>query len=386
MKIRFKHIILTGLTGILALSSCSEQMDDIESSSQIILATPQVAEHTETRATSTAPTGNYLFGWKSTAKKDILTSVFVQSNGAIGEIGVYWENIIGNATLTLSNTGNFTAEDNQTEPIDILWGKKDNQNSTNSPLQFTLNHKMAQAKIELTIPNGWTITSIQMTDLKKQYTFSNLTGKLEAVGELTTIDIDKDTRTVMLPPQNKDNNSRLTVTVTDNDGKERTFSHKLPYAMAQNPNGGNQWEDVILKFREGYILKIAASITDGPNDEIHFTYATLTDWSSKTESTISVRPAGIYTVDDWNEFAEIYNNNDNPEKKNVRLNKYGTYSSSEWTFTIQRDIDMTNKDVTKLDSFSGKLKATDSYRIKGKTADELGVGGKLDGEVFQTTN
>lgn len=384
MKIRFKHIILTGLTGILALSSCSEQMDDIESSSQIILATPQVAEHTETRATSTAPTGNYLFGWKSKAKKDILTSVFVQNDGTIGKIGVYWENIIDNATLTLSNVGNFTEKDNQTEPIDILWGKKDNQNLTNSALQFTLNHKMAQAKIELTIPNGWTITSIQMTDLKKQYTFSNLTGKLEAVGELTTIDIDKDTRTVMLPPQNKDNNSRLTVTATDKDGKERTFSHKLPYAMAQNPSGGNQWEDVILKFREGYILKIAASITDGPNDEIHFTYATLTDWSSKTESTISVRPAGIYTVGDWNKLAETHNADSG--NTNVRLNKYGTYSSGQWVFTIQQDINMTDKEVTPLKGFSGTLKAAASYHIIGKTADELGVEGKLDGEVFQTTN
>lgn len=382
MKIRFKHIILTGLTGILALSSCSEQMDDIESSSQIILATPQVAEHTEARAT--APTGNYLFGWKSKANKDILTSVFVQNDGTIGKIGVYWENITGNATLTLSNTGNFTTEDNQTEPIDILWGKKDNQNSTNSALQFTLNHKMAQAKIELTIPNGWTITSIQMTDLKKQYTFSNLTGKLEAVGELTTIDIDKDTRTVMLPPQNKDNNSRLTVTATDNDGKERTFSHKLPYAMAQNPNGGNQWEDVILKFREGYILKIAASITDGPNDEIHFTYATLTDWSPKTESTISVRPAGIYTVNDWNEFAKIYN--ENPAETNVRLNKYGTYSSNKWVFTIQRDINMTDKEVTPLTRFSGTLKAAASYHIIGKDAKDLGVEGNADANVFPTTN
>ena len=380
MEIRFKHIILTGLTGILALSSCSEQMDDIESSSQIILATPQVAEHTEARATSIAPAGNYLFGWKSRADKDILTSVTVATDGKIGKIGVYWENVTSDATLTLSNAGNFTEEDKQTEPIDILWGKLKRQNEATKALEFTLNHKMAQAQIALTIPENWKIVSIQLTELKKQYTFSNLEGTVTACGNNETIDIDTEKKNVILPPQDKGENSSLTVKVKDNNNSLRTFSHKLPYAMAQNPNDSGQWEDIILKFRAGYRLEIAATITNTPNNEIHFTYATLTDWSSKTEGTISARPAGIYTVDDWNKFAQIYN--ESSEATNVLLNKYGNYSD-QWIFTIQRDIDMTNKNVTSLKSFSGTLKATDPYRITGKTAQELGVENKLDGEVFK---
>lgn len=383
MKIRFKHIVLTGLTGILALSSCSEQMDiDKGTSSQVILDAPQVAEHAEARSTTSAKAGNYLFGWKSKAEKDILTSVTVKSGGEIGKIGVYWENITSNATLTFSNAGNFIAEDNQKEPIDILWGKLDKQNSTTNALVFTLYHKMAQAKIKLTIPTNWEVTSIQMTDLKKQYIFSNLDGNVIPCGTNEAIDIDTKKATVMLPPQEKGENSKLIVKVTDDTKTPRTFSHKLPYAMAQNPNEGDQWEDIVLKFRAGYILEISATITDNPNNEIHFTYATLTDWKSKTESTISARPAGIYTVDDWNKFAYIYNTNSN--ETNVLLYKYGTYSNG-WIFTIQRDIDMTDKEVTKLNSFSGTLKATDSYRIKGKKAEDLGVT-KLDGEVFQSTN
>lgn len=386
MKIRFKHIVLTGLTGILALSSCSEQIEDIDkgTSSQVILVAPQVAEHVEARSTTPAKAGNYLFGWKSKANKDILTSVTVKSGGEIGKIGVYWENITPNATLTLSNAGNFTAADNQTKPIDILWGKLDKQSSTTNALKFTLYHKMSQAKIKLAIPNLWNITSIQMTDLKKQYTFSNLDGTVNPCGTSEeAIDINTKDATVMLPPQEKGENSKLIVKVTDDQGLSRTFSHKLPYAMAQNPNGGDQWEDIVIKFRAGYILEISATITNNLNNEIHFTYATLTDWKSKTESTISARPAGIYTVDDWNKFADIYNTNS--EETNVLLCKYGTYSSG-WTFTIQRNIDMTDKKVTKLNSFSGKLKATAPYCIKGKNAEDLGVEGKLDGDVFQSTN
>lgn len=392
MKMRYKQITFIGLTAILALCSCAEQLELVEdtSSSQVSLATPYIITG---RAISpeAVPAGSYLFGWPSTQGKTIFSSVTIDEKGNIangGTINVYWENIKTPAALSLSNTGDFSEGDKKEDPIDILWGNLSNQSQTNNALAFTLDHKMAQAKIELDIPQGWTVNSVQLTNLKKQYTFSNSTGIVTSVGTEGDIKIDPSLLVVMLPPQDKGDESKLIVKITDDQGNERSFSHKLPYSMAQEPTpGSGQWEDIVLRFRAGYILTLSASITSSSTGEIHFTYATLTDWNLKNGNTSSARPSGLYTVADWNEFAKIYNDKtaEYAAARAIRLYKYGSYDGSKWTFTVQRDIDMTGKTVTALDmsGSSDILKANSTYRIIGKTSSDLGISGNLEGDVFK---
>lgn len=405
MKIRHKLIKLSVLTGILALSACSGELEHIEetTASQVLLAPVQVTGQanviSRTATPEAAPAGNYLFGWVNAKDNRILTAVTVGTDGTItGTFSVYWENMKLPQTVIFSNSGEIKEADKKTEPVDILWGKLDNQNKTDNALSFVLDHRMAQAEVELTLKDdaaSWKVNSIRLTQLKKQYTFSNENGLVAPVGDEGEINISLEKSEVlkesggsvkgivMLPPQDKANNTELVVVINDGSN-DHTFRRKLPYAMAQQI-AQDQWEDIPLKFRAGYKLHITAGITGTSNNEIQFTYATLVDWDRKDTGTASARPAGLYTFNDWQTFAGIYNTPDD-SKREVRLARYGTKNSDgSWTFIVQRDIDMTDKIPTPLSNMAtnDKLTATSQYKIKGTTANDLGVTDHITGTVFE---
>lgn len=373
MKIRQNQIKLVGIICALSLSACSNQVEitDESLSSQVILASIGVSERD---VTSNAPNGTYYFGWTSKQGGVYYTPVQVSGSGNIGKIDTYWNNIMM-TNVTFSNTLDIKEEDNQTVPIDILWGKKDI--SAIERLNFTLTHQMAKTHIDLTAPS-WTIKSITLSDLKKQYSFSNTSGDVTAVKESGNIEFEAGNTDKILPPQDKGNESELIVVVTNNNdnNKEHTFRRRLPYAMAVELSN-QQWEDTPLRFDAGHTLVISAAIPESPNDEIQFTYATLKEWNIKNGGTASARPAGLYTVADWNAFAAAYNNNNQ-----TLLKKYGTYAD-KWTFTVQRTIDMTNEaSLTVINNFQDNLTAkANCYIITG----DKKLGNNITGDFIKET-
>lgn len=386
---KFKIYAFISLTGF---SACTEQSDDsLTSANAVSLASVTVqTNRAAATETSPAPEGSYYFGWTNKSNQTNYTSVIIDENGAIGNngnINAYWDNVVRNKGVTFSNTQNISETDKINEPTDILWGKLGNPSG--QKVTFTLNHRMAQTCLELEISDGWSVKEVTLTGLQKYYSFSNVDGNVKAYGETGDIELKENstrnttvTSSILLPPQEKGGNSELQVVVNDGGANDRTFHRKLPTAMSRYNTNGGFWEDVLLKFEAGYTLNLTARITDSTDGEIHFTYATLTDWDNKNSGTISARPAGIYTVNDWNAFAAAYNGGNSD-----RLRKYGSETGGSWTFTIQRTIDF--KGITNVTALADKgitytLTAKKDCIIKGKSAAELGVAEHANDVTFET--
>lgn len=392
MKTVSKFKVCT-LIGLLGLSSCSEQSDYTDKNEltpQVLLTSINV-QLPRAASEENAPEGGYYFGWSNTNGQANYTPVRVEKGGTIensGKINAYWDNINRKKELTFSNSLDIKEEDNKQDTIDILWGKTTVSSENN--ISFTLQHKMAKAQIDLTIPETWTVKSIRLTELKRQYTFSNSNGNVIANGDNGVIKIDKFTTSTttsttgatLLPPQDKGENSELEVIINDGSN-ERIFHRKLPTAMAEDIGEG-KWQDILLRFRAGYMLRLEATVTDNSDNEIHFTYATLEKWVDKGNGTISARPAGIYTIADWNAFATAYNTT---PKDEIRLKKYGSETNGVWEFTLQRALDFSKASGKVVPAHligSDKLKAKNGKcTITGKTANELGVEDHADNVTFK---
>lgn len=385
---RFRICTLIGLIGFYSCSDVDNYADNNNITPQVSLASVNV--QVPRAANQNAPEGGYYFGWTSTKEQVNYTPVRIEENGTIensGKINAYWDNINRKKELTFSNSLDIKEEENKQDPIDILWGKT--TIASGNDISFTLQHKMAKAQVELTIPETWTVKSIRLTELKRQYTFSNSNGNVIANGNYGVIKIDKFTTSTttsttgatLLPPQDKGENSELEVIINDGSN-ERTFHRKLPTAMAEEIGEG-KWQDILLRFRAGYMLRLEATVTDNSDNEIHFTYATLEKWVDKGNGTISARPAGIYTIADWNAFATAYNTT---PKDEIRLLKYGSKTTEVWEFTLQRALDFNKASgevVPANLTGSDKLKAkNDKCTITGKTAQDLGVKNHTDNVTF----
>lgn len=385
---RFRICTLIGLIGFYSCSDVDNYADNNNITPQVSLASVNV--QVPRAANQNAPEGGYYFGWTSTKEQVNYTPVRIEENGTIensGKINAYWDNINRKKELTFSNSLDIKEEENKQDPIDILWGKT--TIASGNDISFTLQHKMAKAQVELTIPETWTVKSIRLTELKRQYTFSNSNGNVIANGNNGAIEIDNFTTSTttsttgatLLPPQDKGENSELEVIINDGSN-DRTFHRKLPTAMAEEIGEG-KWQDILLRFRAGYMLRLEATVTDNSDNEIHFTYATLEKWVDKGNGTISARPAGIYTIADWNAFATAYNTT---PKDEIRLLKYGSKTTGAWEFTLQRALDFSKASgevVPANLTGSDKLKAkNDKCTITGKTDQDLGVKDHTDNVTF----
>lgn len=330
--------------------------------------------------------GKYYFYYK--LDNTVTKKKFTLANGVfsdMGKTGLEWTNpnLDKKYGFTLSNSTDIAT----TNLNDIVWGQI--KPASTYQLDFTLSHKMAQAEINLKLPKGWTIQSVSLKNLKNSYTFSNENGEVSATGDSNqafTISNNNGTYSTLLPPQKKADDSELYVTVHTDKGETKNYHRLLPYAMREEFSEG-QWQDIPLEFRAGHILKLNATITNDEPDDIYFTYATLTDWKNIGTSTLPIRPVGIYTVKDLNEWAKAWNNNSQDE---VRLNKYGSKTDSKWTFVLKANItvpDGTN--ITQLSNATSSNFYLDvagghSYTITGTTASNLGLNdtGLYKNEIF----
>lgn len=336
--------------------------------------------------------GGYYFYYK--LDNTVTEKTFTLANGVfseMGKTGLEWTNdkLSKQYGFTLSNSTDI--KEATTDLKDIVWGQIKPANTYQ--LDFTLYHKMAQAEINLKLPEGWTIQAVSLKNLKNSYTFSNGDGNVNATGNSDQefiINNNNEPYSTLLPPQKKADNSELYVTVSTDQEETKNYHRLLPYAMREELSS-TQWQDIPLEFRAGHILKLNATITNDEPDDIYFTYATLTDWKSIGTSTLPIRPAGIYTIKDLNEWISEWNNTPQDE---VRLNKYGSKTGDKWTFVLKANITVpSGTNITALSNaetsnFYLDVAEGHSYTITGTTASSLGLNdsGLYKDGIFSTDN
>lgn len=379
---------LWGSLSIFCFSACSNDIEtniSNEENEEVKIASIEVQDRAVEATMSTPPDGEYTLYYKlkgnTSETKDTITQITAGTIKNLGKTGIKWGNV--NSTFVLSNTADITEATSTIK--DILW---DEINAKSSDLSFILTHRMAQVQVNLTIPEGWTIQTVELTGIKDQYTFQNY-GKDAGVVIPDNATTDKfslgvdDGYAKLLPPQARNTASKLVVTVLNKSNEPKTYQSLLPYGMREEIAEG-QWQDIPLEFRAAHLLKLNADIEDNTSFDIHFTYATITDWNNKGTGHISSRPSGLYSVNDIKGWINAWNSTDELRLKESRLNKYGEKKDGTWTFTLRHTINIKADDVTGLsfsntDNLTLEVAETHNYKIIGIKPETIG----LDNDTYK---
>lgn len=360
--------LLWGSISIFCFSACNNDIEtniSNEENEEVRIASIEVQDRAVEATMSTPPDGEYILYYKknsqSNSKDQIKTEIIKGTIKDLGKTGIKWGEL-KDKHFVLSNTTDITEA--ISTPQDILWSEL---NATSSDLKFILTHRMAQVQVNLTIPKDWTIQSVLLTKIKNQYTFQNYgqdKGSVIPTRESNAeLSLNSDKKYAeLLPPQERYEASMLVVTVQDGNKETKKYQSLLPYTMREEIAKG-QWQDIPLEFKAGHLLKLNADIEENTSFDIHFTYATITDWDNKGTGHISARPAGLYSVNDIKGWIDAWNNSDEP-----RLNKYGVKGEDgKWTFTLRHTINITSNDLDskKLSNATNLiLKVADTHRYK----------------------
>lgn len=372
--------LLWGSISIFCFSACSNDIEtniSNEENEEVRIASIEVQDRAVEANLSTPPDGTYILyyskPYNTTDAKDWFeTKISEGTIENLGKTGIQW-NELKDTHFMLSNTTDITEA--TSTPQDILWSELD---ATSSDLKFILTHRMAQVQVNLTIPKDWTIEEVQLTKVKNHYTFQNHGENKGSVipteDSNAALSLATDKKYAeLLPPQERNTASMLVVTVLDGNKETKKYQSLLPYTMREEIAEG-QWQDTPLEFKAGHLLKLNADIEENTSFDIHFTYATITDWDDKGTGHISARPAGLYSVKDIKGWIDAWNSNDES-----RLYKYGEKEGEKWTFTLRHTINTTSTDLEhkKLSNTTNlTLEVADnthSYKIVGIKPSDIGL-------------
>lgn len=365
--------LLWGSFSIFCFSACSNDIESNISDEEVKIASIEVQDRAVEATPSNPLDGTYTLYYRKTdnisdTKDHIETKISEGTIQNLGKTGIKW-NELQDKHFVLSNTADITGTVSTPQDKDILWGEL---NATSSDLKFILTHRMAKVQVNLTIPDGWTIQTVLLTKIEDYYTFKNYgkdtdkglvipTGENNADLSL----ISEEEYAKLLPPQERNATSMLVVTVLDQDKTAKKYQSLLPYTMREEISEG-QWQDTPLKFKASHLLKLNADIEENTSFDIHFTYATITDWDNKGTGHIASRPSGLYSVNDIKGWIDAWNKNDES-----RLKKYGKKEDDgKWTFTLRHSINITPGELdgkTLSNTINLTLKVADnhSYQIIG---------------------
>ena len=333
--------------------------------------------------------GTYYLGYKEN-KIDVLNPIEIGEKGKVGDTGLYWAKVTKEsdkgANFTLSNVSEDT-DGNLVIPSDedILWA---GDTKWGGKLEFTLRHLMAQVVVDLSFVEGINsadVSSVSLTNMGTDILFDR------TKGSVSTTPSDKEKKLLfdttsnyyyaMLSPQERRDEMQLKVVMTNGD----TYARKLPFAMTEELEEGNK-QDVVLRFREGFVLHLTAKVTNSPDLSVLFTGATLVDWKKIGDSAVGVKPAGIYTTNELTDWATEYSRD--RTKDNIHLQRYGVYddTSSQWTFTLKVNITYPKVPTAPLiTNFADKLENYNGATVKGVTQEEfmgLTSGGSVTPGMF----
>lgn len=389
--------LLWGSLSIFCFSACSNDIEENisnEENEEIRIASIEVQNRAVEANLSTPPDGTYTLyysqqGNTTDAKDEFKTQISEGTIQNLGKTGIKWDEL-KDKHFVLSNTTDITEASSSIQ--DILWSEL---NATSSDLKFILTHRMAQVQVNLTIPKDWTIQTVQLTGIKDQYTFKNYDKNQKVKGIVipteknnTALSLTSDKKYAeLLPPQERNTASMLVVTVLDGNKETKKYQSLLPYTMREEIAEG-QWQDTPLEFKAGHLLKLNADIEENTSFDIHFTYATITDWDNKGTGHISARPAGLYSVNDIKGWIDAWNNDDES-----RLNKYGKKEEDgKWTFTLRHTInttstDLENKELSDPTNLTLKVADTHNYKIVGIKPSAIGLSDETYKDIIvESTN
>lgn len=401
-----KHL-LWGSMALVFISSCSQEAetDLLGDDTQVSI----VSAYVQTRAVDPeyVPLGNgtYYLNYKTNESSSVSKELKVTLTDGIfeklGKTDILWNSVNTNNGFTLSNSQDTKStlqighENKNDIKDDIIWGQI--KPATSYELSFTLSHRMAKVQVSVEHPDGWTVNEVHLEGLSPKYTFKNENGTVtaenpdQATNLTLTSSEDGTPYESLLPPQGRNGKGSapgvLVVQVTKaGEATATTYKSILPYAMREEISSG-QWSDVVLGFKAGHILNLTATIKDTSDHNIYFTYATLTDWTDKKGGIISVRPAGIYLPSDLQGLIAAWNTD---PKNETKLKKYGKKDDAKWTFTLRRNINVTDmgpSSFTNATTENFMLTRLDgsSYQITG-TTNHLGLStGCYTENIFSST-
>lgn len=262
---------------------------------------------------------------------------------------------------------------------DLLWSTLQ-VNSNTRTLNFELHHNMARLQVEITVDKTFetenqkldmTNAIVEISSINQvPLSFNRQTGDLKLsteeedyttltlVGGGSNIDwasVTQDptdenvtvyaTPNFVLPPQElltNTNRPRLTITLNNEDGTQRTFSGIIPYAMnvytQQYPNG----YPVTLSFLKEYILTLRTLISNDP-PELSFMPVKVVEWVDKGSYDVDGHQAGIYLASEFTQLIQYYRSNNE-----FQLYRYGNLNeeTNSWTFNIWAPLNLNYNDIS----------------------------------------
>lgn len=367
--------------------------------------TASISETIQTRANELA-SGTYYFSYvKNGAGNSTYSTVGVVFNdgdatpnltwGGINKSSVYF--ILDNINKTATNNSVSFDDDtfdagpapaNPGEGNDLLWNTvlvKNVISAPLSPVHFVLEHRMSMltfvissgnSEIDGLLKNG--NVSVQLSNVVVEPTkFNRSNGAVsistekneicELGGKYVSSDTEAQgdyiTDNWIFPPQ-KFGSERPVLSITlertidDVTTTKKTFKGVLPESMLY----GGEYRS--LEFISGCHLTVTVVLGNWHNLEVYFRPVLVEKWDELDLKDLNVNQIGVYTADELSDLVDTYNdNNKNPDKTNLTLWKYGTFSetNNEWTFYLWKNLTISDDSIIEMDNTSTptKLKFTE---------------------------
>ncbi|MBS6469455.1 MAG: hypothetical protein KH386_09825 [Bacteroides sp.] len=251
---------------------------------------------------------------------------------------------------------------------DLLWDTVKVANVISAPLSpvhFVLEHRMSMLTFDISSRNSEIDgllksgkVSVQLSNVVvKPTTFNRSKGTVLSISDdknntckLGGAYVSSDTEVPggyitdnwIFPPQKFDN-ERPVLSITlertiDDVTTKKTFKGVLPESMLY----GGEYRS--LEFISGCHLTVTVVLGNWDNLEVYFRPVLVEKWDELDIKDLNVNQIGVYTANELEELVGAYN--DNPDKNNLTLWKYGIFSDSKWTFYLWKNL--TINDASKI--------------------------------------
>lgn len=364
--------------------------------------TASISETVQTRANELA-SGTYYFSYvKNGAGNSTYSTVGVVFNDGDATPDLTWGGINKSSSLFVLDNVNVTnqyptvtlpetfdagpAPANPGTGNDLLWDTVKVANVISAPLSpvhFVLEHRMSMLTFDISSRNSEIDgllksgkVSVQLSNVVvKPTTFNRSNGTVFSTEKNNTCElggayVSSDTEVPggyitanwIFPPQ-KFGSERpvlsITLERTINDvTTKKTFKGVLPESMLY----GGEYRS--LEFISGCHLTVTVVLGNWDNLEVNFRPVLVEKWDELDLKDLNVNQIGVYTANELSDLVDTYNdNNKNPDKTNLTLWKYGTFSetNNEWTFYLWKDLTISDNSIIEMDNTSTptKLKFTE---------------------------
>lgn len=399
--------------------------------------TASISETVQTRANEPA-SGTYYFSYvKNDTGNSTYSTMAVEFTNGDAAPNLTWGGINKSSSLFVLDNVNVTDQEKLTVTLpetfnagpapekpgtgnDLLWDTVKVANVISAPLSpvhFVLEHRMSMLtfvissvnpEIDGLLKNG--TVSVQLSNVvEKPTTFNRSNGTVyistnkNNTCKLGGAYVSSDTEVPggyitdnwIFPPQKFDK-ERPVLSITlertiDDVTTKKTFKGVLPESMLY----GDEYRS--LEFISGCHLTVTVVLGNWDNLEVNFRPVLVEKWDELDLKDLNVNQIGIYTADELSDLVDTYNdNNKNPDKTNLTLWKYGTFSetNNEWTFYLWKDLTISDDSIIEMDNTSTptNLKFTERsgysfiFQSNGHTITYKDTSYKINSDGKLTTN